>query len=327
MTAAVIEQVCAVTMRWPFRLWGFGEAIALRGLLAAAGATGDREPLGFVSALLRQYVARGVGKSPEEHVAPARELLLLYEGTKEQDLLLAARQLADLYVSFPKNSRSARMHRPDLPGWSRQIWVDCMDSEPPFLVQLGELTGDEAYVDQGAEELAAYARLLQDARSGLFYHGFEELCGRNGQTWARGNGWALMGLVDTLLNLPHEHVLYGELTERLDKLCAGLCRYQADDGFWNTIVPDARTYKEATLPAMVASVLPLAFGAGLLDRGKYREMERRAREAVLRVVGEDGTLQFVSEATPIGEWGLYASRKFGCFPWGQGALLLMLAQT
>ena len=63
---ALIRAVAASTMRWPFRVWAFGEAVALRGLLAAARATNDREPLGFVRALLRTYVARGVGRSPEE---------------------------------------------------------------------------------------------------------------------------------------------------------------------------------------------------------------------------------------------------------------------
>ena len=41
---ALIRAVAAPTMRWPFRVWAFGEAVALRGLLAAARATNDREP-------------------------------------------------------------------------------------------------------------------------------------------------------------------------------------------------------------------------------------------------------------------------------------------
>jgi unsaturated rhamnogalacturonyl hydrolase len=42
-------------------------------------------------------------------------------------------------------------------------------------------------------------------------------------------------------------------------------------------------------------------------------------------VSPDGALQLVSDATPIGELQMYASRPFGIFPWGQGPLLLVLA--
>ena len=42
------RNIAAATMRRPFRMWGFGEGIALRGLLAACKATGNAEYLGFV---------------------------------------------------------------------------------------------------------------------------------------------------------------------------------------------------------------------------------------------------------------------------------------
>ena len=51
-----MKAVAACTMRWPFRMWGFGEGIALRGLLHAYRVTGDAEYFGFVRALLRAYV-------------------------------------------------------------------------------------------------------------------------------------------------------------------------------------------------------------------------------------------------------------------------------
>ena len=107
---------------------------------------------------------------------------------------LHARRLAALNASFPLNTFGARMHRPDLPGWRKQIWVDSMDVDAPFLLKLGSITNDESYVDQGLNELLGYARALQvesnNETDGLFWHGYEEDCGTNGKLWARGNGWA-----------------------------------------------------------------------------------------------------------------------------------------
>jgi unsaturated rhamnogalacturonyl hydrolase len=324
--ADLIRKVAVQTMRWKFRLWGFGESIALRGLLQASRVTGDAEPLGYVKALLRFYVGRGVARSPEDHVAPGAELLLIYEETGETVFLEAAKQLADLHRGFPQNKHGARLHRSDLQGWRRQIWVDCMDVEAPFLARLGIVTGDEKYIAQAADEVTSYARLLQDKQTGLFFHGYESDCGNNGCFWARGNAWALMGLVETLKFLPVGHHSHGEVLERLLKLCRGLSTYQHEDGLWHTVVDHRETYLESTLAVMAAVALREAFVSGLLDVKEFGAVERHARAAALKLIYENGALALVSDATPIGSLKMYASRPTGVFPWGQGPLLLMLTQ-
>jgi unsaturated rhamnogalacturonyl hydrolase len=314
-------------MRWNFRMWGFGEAVALRGLLRASCITGDAEPLGYVKALLRAYAGSGVARSSEEHVAPGAELLLLYEQTGEDILLEAAKRLADMHRSFPTNAHGARLHRCDLPGWRRQIWVDCMDAEAPFVARLGRISGEEKYFTQAAEELCAYSRLLQDENTALFYHGYEDQCGRNGHLWARGNGWALMGLVETLMELPAGHQGRDELRERLLELCHALAAHQQEDGLWHTVIDHKETYLESTLAVMVAVALRMAFENRLLEEEEFGECEKLARSAVFELIDESGALALVSDATPIGDLKMYATRPMGIFPWGQGPLLLMLTQS
>ena len=327
---AILPRVADCTMRWPFRMWGFGEGIALRGLLAAYRATRQAEYYGFVRALLRAYLARGVAKTNEEHVAPGTELLLLFEETGETDLLTAAQKLAALNALFPANKFGARMHRPDMPGWRKQLWVDCLDVDAPFLVRLGRITDDAGYIEQGLGEILGYTRALQvettDEDAGLFWHGYEMDCGNNGQLWARGNGWALMGLVETLKLLPQSSVARQELGERLWRLCHALKRHQHHDGLWHTVITQTETYLESTLAVMAAFALREAFAAGLLSEDEFGEMERNARAAAHRCINEEGALALVSDATPVGELKMYATRPFGVFPWGQGPLLLMLAQ-
>jgi unsaturated rhamnogalacturonyl hydrolase len=314
------------TMEWPFRLWGFGEAIALRGLLRAAEAQGDREPLGFVHGLLRAWIAKGVGRTADDHTAPGCELLAFYQMTGDGAFLDGARSLAALLASFPQNCYGARLHRSDQPGWRRQIWVDCMESDGPFLALLGALTGDGALQDEAAGQACAYCRCLQDENSGLFWHGFETECGRNGQVWARGNGWALLGLTGVLRSLDAAHPLALEIRQRLEALARGLAACQDASGLWRTVLADDSTYLETTLAAMAAWGLREAFDRGILPESAFADMEWAARAAVKRNVRDDGVLEKVSDATPIGELRQYATRPFGVFPWGQGPLLLMLAQ-
>jgi unsaturated rhamnogalacturonyl hydrolase len=322
---ALVQAVAARTMRWPFRMWAFGESVALRGLLAASRATGDGEALGFVRALLRSYVARGVGRTPEEHVAPGSELLLLHALDCDDAWLAAARALANLYSSAPIGPHGVRYRRPDLPGWRRQIWVDSMDGAPPFLSRLARATGDESYANEAVRELIAYTRLLQGERTGLLVHGFEEACGTNGQCWARGNGWALMGLIETLALLPHATPFIEELRQRLDALLDALAARQDRSGLWPTVLDHPDAPLESSLAVMAVCAIDRGRSAGLLD-DRYAPMRERARAAVLDRVSPDGELARVSDATPIGDLRMYLTRPFGIFPWGQGPLLMMLCE-
>tara|TARA_Y100000588_G_scaffold246629_1_gene261046 strand:- start:2061 stop:3050 length:990 start_codon:yes stop_codon:yes gene_type:complete len=326
----MLKQVADYICRWPFRIWGFGEGIALRGLLAAYRATDNSEYYQFVRDLLKSYSVGDVARSNEEHIAPGTELLLLFKESGDSELLDAAKKLAALNGSFPKNKFGARMHRPDMSGWGKQIWVDCIDVDAPFLIRLGNLTGGTKYIKQGLSEILGYTRALQiegacDA-AGLFWHGYDVDCGNNGQIWARGNGWALMGLVETLKLLPETSSSKQELIERMQGLCLALKRHQNADGLWHTVVTKPDTYLESTLAVMVAFGLREAFDSSLLDEKEFGEMESKARIATHRCIDKEGALGLVSDATPIAELKMYATRPFGIFPWGQGPLLLMLAQ-
>lgn len=320
-----LRAVVDTSMRWNYRVWGFGEAIALRGLLRAGDLLGDPAPIGFVHGILRSWLGKGVARTNEDHVGAGRELLDLHRRTGDDQFLDAARKLAALNAGFPKGPIGARYHRTDTPGWRWQIWVDCMDVDGPFLAALAQVTGEAAYADQAVEELLGYARALQ-IENGLLFHGFERDCGRNGQLWARGQGWALMGLVDTLALLPRAHPGWAELRGRLAALADALAVTQAADGRWHTVIDHPETYLESTLAAMAAYALHEAFAHGLLDADTYGAMEAKARAAMHREIAADGSLMLVSDATPVGALETYATRPFGVFPWGQGPLLLALCQ-
>jgi unsaturated rhamnogalacturonyl hydrolase len=325
MTREQLSAVATVAMRWNYRVWGFGEAIALRGLLEAGDALGDSAPFGFVHGIVRSWLGRGVARTNEDHVGAGRELLDLHRRIGDVQFLEAARKLAALNASFPAGPNGERYHRADTPGWRWQIWVDCMDVDGPFLAALAQATGEDRYFDQATGELLGYARTLQ-SDSGLLFHGFERDCGRNGELWARGNGWALMGLVDTLILLPRAHPAWAELQQRTVALADALALAQHPSGLWHTVMNDPKTYLESTLATMAAYALREGIARGVLEASRHGAMERKARTAMHEQIAPDGTLQLVSDATPVGAHAVYATRPFGTFPWGQGPLLLALCQ-
>lgn len=301
-----IHRAARWLLAYPFRTWGFGEGIALRALLE----TGDPLYEGFVRGLFTSWLGRGGAKSFEDHVTPGVELLMLYDRTGNPALLDAARRLAALHATFPVVANGIRLHRPDQPGLKGQIWVDCMHIDGPFFARLGRATGEERYFDEAANQVLSYARVLQEP-GGLFRHGWETSCGPNGQLWARGNGWALTGMLDTLGEMPAAHPACTEIRQRLDALLTALRACQTPEGLWRTVLDDESTYLETTLAAMVAFAL------------QDEPMRAAAEAAVLRHVDESGRLQLTSEATPVAEPRMYATRAFGVYPWGQGPLILL----
>jgi len=316
----LITTIAAATTRYPFKVWGFGESIAMHGLLGAGDA--GRE---FAARLLCGWAcqARPLAQNPLTHVAPGVPALVLYRVARDEALLKRCIELAGVLEAMPRGQHGARIHRPDLPGWEHEVWVDCMHLDGPFLVALGRELGEQRWFDLGVDLLLSHARVLQDGRSGLFSHGFDDAAGlANGVFWGRGQCWALVGLVDTLRELSgagHSDEL--ELRDRLSSLVAGLDATEAD-GRWHTVVNHSKTYLEASVGAFVAHGVFEAIDCGLVD-ATHRGMAERAWQATIARVNEDGELVGVSDATPVGaDAAHYAARARGVFPWGQGPALL-----
>ena len=156
-----------------------------------------------------------------------------------------------------------------------------MHIDGPFLARLAQVTGDAALFDAAADQVLSYARVLQDP-DGLFRHGWEASCGANGELWARGNGWALTGMLDTLAALPAGNPARAEICDRIIQLLRALESRQAADGLWHTVITDHATYTEATLAAMLSVALREAARCGAIDTRPYDRMRASAEQAVLQ---------------------------------------------
>ena len=315
-------------LAYPYRVWGFGEDIALRALLDVAELTGDPRPAAFVAELVGGWSRARPALTPADHVAPGVPLLELFERGGEDHLLGTALALGRLLAGFPRVDGVA-VHRGDLAGWTTTVWVDCTALDGPFLARLGRVTGDGAWSALAVDQLAAYARVLRDPGSGLWLHGYDVATRRaSDHRWARGNGWALHGLVDTLAELPPHHPARSDLLALLEPLLAALAAHQDGSGLWRTLLDDPASPLERSTAPLFASAALKARRLGLVPASQaaaVAAMIDRAVAASLEVTGDDGALQ-VSSATPVGDRATYVERTAGVYPWGQGPLLLTLIE-
>lgn len=324
----VAAEATAHALAYPYKVWGFGEDIALRALLDVHELTGDPQPAQFVHDLVSRWSRTRPRLTASDHVAPGVPLLLLHAEHGDAHLLETALDLGRLLAGFPRVD-GISLHREDLASWSTTIWVDCVALDAPFLAALARATGDDAWLTLGVTQLDAYARALRDPETGLFHHGYDVATRqRSPCRWARGNGWALHGTVDTLTLLPTDHPARAETQHIVAGLLAALAARQDATGLWRTVLDDPTTPLERSTPALVASAALKARRLGLVPtelHGVVDAMNELAVQALIDGVEPGGDLR-VSSATPIGDRATYADRDLGVYPWGQGPLLLTLLE-
>lgn len=328
LSEAVARAAAAHAVAYPYKVWGFGEDIALRALLELADAVDDAALVDVVADVARRGRRSGP-LAPSDHVAPGVVLLELHERIGERAFLDHALALGRLLTSF-QVADGVAVHRRDLEGWRDTVWVDCMALDGPFLARLARVTGDASWADHAADALLGYARVLQGVDDGLFVHGYDVGTHRASSVrWGRGNGWALHGLVDTLEMLPHDHGAVLEARTRLARLLAALRDRQHPSGRWTTILDDPTSPLEASTAAFFASGALKARRLALLPAPLADSLDTmldRALTAVAEDAGADGGLT-VSNATPIGNRATYVDRPSGVFPWGQGPLILTFVEA
>lgn len=307
-----IEAVAARTLDHDFRIWGFGEGMALLGLLRA-GARYDR-PQWIDAVADLTAPALGPQAQPTDHLIPVEVLVELH---LLRPAIRVDAAIARFVAAVWHDGAPLPVHRPDLPDLGDTAWVDCMHTDGPGLLLAGHPTAAAAVMTLACDR-------LQDA-TGLFSHSFNTGPGRaNGVHWGRGQGWALHGLVPLKPNDPTDparDAVYAALRQRTSRLLDALARHETD-GRWRTIVDDPAAPAEHSVSALVAAGIHHGLRTRMVDPSRRALADRSLRAAVTALDGHGGLP--VSAATPAGPPDIYLHRTTGVFPWGQGPLLLAL---
>jgi unsaturated rhamnogalacturonyl hydrolase len=330
-----------VLTRQPFAVWHYGDSIGFEGLLAASDLLGDARYEAFALGVVKGWIPRAKPYRELDNTAPGHAICELYERTGDEALLSAAQELAHFlsarrtvegaYVAFER----APLRQPygggtlsaderallDDPGAG--VFVDCLHFDAPFLVKLGRVAGDERLVDAGADQALATIALLQQP-DGFFAHFFLERTGQTyGHGWGRGQGWALLGLLDVIEHLPESHPHAREIRASLVRLADALVDTQEPDGHWPTPIADRSSFHETSTASFAAAGFARGLALGLLG-DRARPAAQAAWAASLASVGADGTTTGVSAAL----WAStvpshYAGAPLGFqVPWGAGPFLV-----
>ena len=120
------------------------------------------------------------------------------------------------------------------------------------------LTQEEQYLDILTNFLV---EMGTQQISGLYWHDRDTPF-----YWGRGNGFAVLGLAETLTYLPQSYPLYADILLMYQKLLNGLLTYQNPSGCYHQVITLPGSYQELTSTCMIGYGIARGIKLGLLDQ-------------------------------------------------------------
>ena len=356
-TDELVARIADALLGLQFKTWDFGDSVAFEALIAASAHLGTDRWESFAYGWGRAWATRAMPFARLDCTVPGRALTLIAErhddGQLRDTLVALARFLRERpaldgvfttwdsspllspYGDAVVTSRDSELLAMSPAG----VFVDCLHFDPPFFTALGRITADDDLVAEGVAQARGYIRLLQRS-DGLFDHFvLEGVTGTFGPGWGRGQGWAALGLIETLHELRARRRSGGDdrfdadgraLAAAAERLLARMGELQRADGHWEVVVDVPGSGDEFSTAAFMAYAMDLAVSSGIGDHRALTPVAQRARRAVLGSLDARGQLREVSAAVYASTVpSHYAAVPRGyVVPWGQGpALLAMTSGT
>lgn len=329
-----------------YETWNFGDSTGFEAMLRASKTLDDRALFQFAYGWFRCWATTASPYRRLDCTAPGLAIVLVAEETGSKEVLDAALGLADYLTQRPlikgvyETWQSPPLMAPyggePLPPDEEVIlanppggfFIDCLHFDPPFFSALARVTGEERWKREALTQAQGYIDILQQP-SGLFDHfmldGYPDRT--FGPGWGRGQGWALLGLIDVVeqLGLP----VSSPVTKSARKLIDAMIALQRPDGHWPVVITEPESGDEPSTAAFMAAAFYRAARLGIVKDSAVRDSAERAIEAIMRDCDENGYLTGVSRAvmacTRPSHYA-HVPRGFNV-PWGQGPLVLALCEA
>lgn len=343
---ALLQKAAPQLMELEYETWNFGDSTGFEAMIRSADTVNSPELRNFAYGWFRSWATRAQPYERLDCTAPGLAIVLAAEREKNQSLLDAALGLANyltsrrrmgvVYETWERSPLMAPYGGEELPEEEQRIldsppggfFVDCLHFDPPFFAALARVTGDDRWRREALEQAEGYIQALQKP-SGLFDHfvldGWPDRT--FGPGWGRGQGWALLGLVDVVeqLQLDFDH----DVARSAISLIHAMVKLQSSDGSWPVVITDPESGDEPSTAAFMATGFLRALKLGLVSGDEITHSAERALDSVISQCDDQGLLSGVSRAvmacTRASHYG-HVPRGFNV-PWGQGPLVLALCEA
>ena len=340
----LLQRVAARLVQHQFKGWFYGDSVGFEGLIAAGDLLGISTYQDFSHGFFRAWATRMEPFQPDDNTAPGHVMCEIVKRTGDQVLMTAVIKLAEhLYarrrvrgvaITFEDTLRALRQPYGGVPLSAEDqrlmenpgagTWLDCMHFDPPFYAHLGAIGGGAEWSQRAVDEILGYCDLLFDPELGLYHQYWLERTDRAYiRGWGRGQGWALLGLMDVVAHADKASDRYAEVVRRTREVAEAMRTFQLSDGNWWAMVHEPDSGPESSTAAFMACAFYRGISLGVLPADYFRPSADKAYAAMWANLDADGNLQGVSAA-------VYAALVQGHYwhvprgyvvPWGQGPVL------
>lgn len=263
--------------------WEYTNTIILHGLEKVYERTGDEKYLNYIKRFADQYInEKGeiFDLEPESNnldkLHPGMILFPILEEWPEKKYELAAASIRAEFENQPRTVEGGFWHKQK---YENEMWLDGIYMAEPFLVKYSVRfgTGDVEF-KEAARQVKLIAEKTYNEEAQLFYHGWDSNknaswadseTGQSDFYWSRGLGWFAMAMVDILEIIPKDHPERAVFVSTLDKIVAGIKRYQdPETGLWYQVLDQGNApgnWHELSGSAMFVYSLKKGHRLGLID--------------------------------------------------------------
>lgn len=303
----------------PWR-WNYELGTLLEGMDAAWYNTADGKYYSYIKSSVDPFVHEDGSIATYDqnaysldNILLGRQLLLLYGVTQKKRYYEAATVLRLQLASQPKNASGGFWHKQIYPN---QMWLDGLYMAEPFFAQYAATFHEPQDFAQITHQFVLMEQHARDPKTGLLYHGWDEAkeqswanakSGDSASFWARGMGWYMMALVDTIPSYPTHEPGRAQLIAILRRTAAAVVRYQdVKSGLWYQVLdkPGKKgNYFESSASCMFTYGLAKGVRLGYLPRAYAAHASaawRGIQSQFVRKSGDDVTLTGTVQAIGLG---------------------------
>jgi unsaturated rhamnogalacturonyl hydrolase len=177
------------------------------------------------------------------------------------------------------------------------LWIDDAYMSIPFLAQMGALTGDRRYFDDGARQVTGMTERLFDPGKKLYDHSwFEDAANDARFFWGRGAGWMLMAMAELLTVMPADHPDRLKVLEQYRLAVQGVAAVQGGTGMWHQLLDRTDSYLESSATAMFTFAIARGVNRGWLSPA-YAPVAQTGWRALERRIRADGQIEGICVGT------------------------------
>ncbi len=289
--------------------WGYTQGVGCMAMLGVWKATGDTKYYDYVLKYA-DFMVNDKGEiynydyvnGPHniDMINTGKILFPIYKETGNEKYRKAMDMLYTAMMSHPRNSEGGFWHK-DIYPW--QMWLDGLYMGDPFLAQYAVTFDKPELMDDVMNQYALVGKYMRDAKTGLYYHAWDEkkeqawcdpATGLSHIFWGRSVGWWFMSLVDVLDYVPANHPQRPDIIRMIQGLADALPKYQKD-GLWYQVLDQGGregNYQEASVTSMFMYCYAKAVNKGYIAK-KYKKYAEDAYNGLMTKlvrIDPDGTM-------------------------------------